>query len=61
MRSLGITSALELKRAAPALIRWRFGVVLELTLRELNGLACLPLEALPPPKQQIVSSRSFGQ
>jgi len=61
LRALGIASALELKQAEPSLIRRRFGVVMERTLRELNGLACLSLEAAPPPKQQIIASRSFGQ
>ncbi|MDR8242687.1 DNA polymerase V subunit UmuC, partial [Acinetobacter baumannii] len=35
--------------------------VLERTVRELNGESCISLEEAPPPKQQIVCSRSFGQ
>ena len=27
---------------------------------ELNGISCLPLEEAPPPRQQIIASRSFG-
>lgn len=38
-----------------------FNVVLERTVRELNGESCISLEEAPPPKQQIVCSRSFGQ
>ena len=58
---MGIENALQLARAHPALIRKNFGVVLERTVRELNGESCIPLEELPPAKQQIVSSRSFGE
>jgi DNA polymerase V len=35
-------------------------VVLERTVRELQGEACIDFETTPPPKQQIISSRSFG-
>ncbi|TIH72045.1 hypothetical protein EWQ15_28430, partial [Klebsiella pneumoniae] len=37
-----------------------FSVLLERTVRELNGESCLSLEEAPPTKQQIVCSRSFG-
>ncbi|MDE1188884.1 MAG: translesion error-prone DNA polymerase V subunit UmuC [Pantoea sp.] len=57
---LGIRTALELARTHPAFIRKNFSVVLERTVRELNGESCIPLEELPPSKQQIVCSRSFG-
>ena len=36
-------------------------MVLERTVRELNGEACISLEEAPPAKQQIVCSRSFGE
>ena len=58
---MGIENALQLARAHPALIRKNFSVVLERTVRELNGESCIPLEEMPPAKQQIVSSRSFGE
>lgn len=35
--------------------------MLERTVRELNGESCIPHEELPPSKQQIVCSRSFGE
>ncbi len=60
LNDLGIHTALDLKLADPELIRRRFSVVLERTVRELNGLHCIPLEEAAPAKQQIVSSRSFG-
>lgn len=52
---------LQLSRARPKFIRDNFSVVLERTVRELNGESCIPLEELPPAKQQIVCSRSFGE
>ena len=55
---LGIHSVLDLKRARA--IRKQFSVVLERTVRELNGDSCLPLEEVAPPKQQMMCSRSFG-
>ena len=58
---LGIRTALELAQTHPAFIRKNFSVVLERTVRELNGESCIPLEELPPAKQQIVCSRSFGE
>ncbi|ECF5090416.1 translesion error-prone DNA polymerase V subunit UmuC [Salmonella enterica] len=59
--TLGITTALQLARANPTFIRKNFNVVLERTVRELNGESCISLEEAPPPKQQIVCSRSFGE
>lgn len=57
---MGITTALELARANPRTIRQRFSVVLERTVAELNGQPCLELDEVPSPRQQIISSRSFG-
>jgi DNA polymerase V len=39
----------------------RLSKTLERTVRELNGESCIGLEEVPPPKQQIVCSRSFGE
>ena len=65
LRAMGITTCRDLKYAQVSLIRQRFGVVLERTVAELNGLACLALEdpqtSGGKPKQQIISSKSFGQ
>jgi len=61
LAQLGITTALQLAQASPAFIRRHFSVVLERTVRELNGDACIPLEDMPAAKQQIVCSRSFGE
>lgn len=51
----------DLQNADATMLRDRFGVVMERTIRELRGESCLPLEAVSPPKQQIISSRSFGK
>lgn len=58
---MGIKTALQLSRAQPRYIRDNFSVVLERTVRELNGESCIPLEEFAPAKQQIVCSRSFGE
>jgi len=60
LNALGITTALDLANASPRAIRDQFSVVLERTVRELNGEACIGLEEIPPTKKQIVCSRSFG-
>ncbi|ESQ08153.1 MAG: Y-family DNA polymerase [Thiohalocapsa sp. PB-PSB1] len=60
LAKLGIHSVLDLEQADPRWLRQRFSVVLERTVRELRGVACLALEDTQPDKQQILSSRSFG-
>ncbi|EAM2341284.1 Y-family DNA polymerase [Salmonella enterica] len=61
LSTMGITTALQLARANPAFIRKNFNVVLERTVRELNGVSCISLEEAPSQKQQIICSRSFGE
>ena len=61
LNAQGIMTALDLSRANLAMIRRQFSVVLERTVRELNGESCISLEEVPPVKQQIVCSRSFGE
>lgn len=56
-----IVTAQDLRRAPVPWVRSQFGVVLERTVRELQGTACLQLETQPPPKQQIACTRSFGR
>jgi DNA polymerase V len=43
-----------------ATLRRQFSVVLEKTLRELHGTRCMELDDVPPTRQQILVSRSFG-
>ncbi len=59
--TMGIHTVLDLQRADPEHIHRAFNVVLQKTVEELNGISCLPLELMAPDKQQIMSSRSFGQ
>lgn len=60
LNALGINTVLDLKQADPERLRQLFSVVMEKTIRELNGTVCIELEEVAPPKKQIVSSRSFG-
>lgn len=57
---LGITNALQLARADQKWLRKHFSVVLERTVRELNGEPCLDLELEPSPKKEIICTRSFS-
>jgi DNA polymerase V len=56
----GIYTVQDLRIAQIATLRAEFGVVIEKTQRELQGTACVDLQEVVPDKQQIISSRSFG-
>ncbi len=60
LHAQGIITALDLANADPKTIRKNFSVVLERTVRELNGESCIDIEEIAAAKQQIVCSRSFG-
>ena len=57
----GIYTVQDLRLAHTPTLRAEFGVVIEKTQRELQGVACIDLQEIVPDKKQIVSSRSFGQ
>lgn len=61
LNALGINTVLQLADTPAWVIRKHFNVVLERTVRELNGEPCLELEEFAPTKQEIVCSRSFGE
>lgn len=61
LNDINIMSALDLSQANPKTLRRSFSVVVERTVRELNGEDCLGLDEMPATKQQIVCSRSFGE
>lgn len=61
LNTIGIHTVKHLRDADPAHIRRRFSVTLERTVQELRGISCLDLEEITPPRQQIISSRSFGR
>ncbi len=60
LRDAGVNTALELAKLDPASVRRRWSVVLERTVRELQGMPCIDLEDAPSPKQEIAVTRSFG-
>lgn len=60
LETMGIKTVLQLADTDIRFIRKHFNVVLERTVRELNGEPCLELEEFAPVKQEIVCSRSFG-
>lgn len=61
LEAMGIRTVRQLRDADAELMRTSFSVVVERTVRELRGLSCLDLQEVVPEKQQIMSSRSFGQ
>ncbi len=61
LHELGLGTALALKQVSPKRIRAEFGVALERTVAELNGIACLELAEVAPQRKQIICSRSFGK
>lgn len=61
LNEYGIQTVLDLKGRDPEYMRQQFSVVMEKTIRELNGKTCMELEEVAPAKQQIISSRSFGK
>lgn len=60
LRAAGLRSALDVARMDPAMVRRRWNVILERTVRELQGFACVELETAPPPRKEIACTRSFG-
>lgn len=61
LQNVGIDSALDLKLADPNKLSKRFSVNILRSHLELNNQACLQLDEIDEPKQQILRSRSFGQ
>jgi DNA polymerase V len=60
LKECGIHTARDLAGLDPAMVRRRWSVVLERTVRELQGMACIELELAPARKQEIACTRSFG-
>lgn len=57
----GIQTVLHLARMDLGTVRQRWSVVLERTVRELQGQHCVGLEDIAPDKQEIACTRSFGR
>ena len=60
LKQMGIHSVLDLAQSPPAQMRKLFNVCMQRSIMELQGVSCMPIEAQPAPRQQIVASRSFG-
>lgn len=60
LNKLGVHTVLRLKYADPKRIRDEFGVLLERTVKELNGEVWIEMEDELPEAKQVMSSRSFG-
>ena len=56
----GIHTVLDLVKVDPATIRRGWSVVLERTVRELQGTPCIDLDDSPAAKKEIACTRSFG-
>lgn len=61
LHDAGVNTVLDLIRLDPAMVKKRWSVVLERTVRELQGVSCIELDDAPGPKQQIAVTRSFGK
>lgn len=61
LAAMGIATAWELSVAHLPTIRKAFGVTLERTARELQGISCVELAPMDQAKNEIVSGRTFGK
>ena len=61
LKAQNINTVLDFYNANTAMIRRQFGVVLERTQRELQGISCDSLHPQEDNRQHIVRSRSFGR
>ena len=57
----GVHTVLDLVRMDAATVRRRWSVVLERTVRELQGMPCIELDAMGAPRKEIACTRSFGR
>ncbi len=60
LTAMDVLTVLDLKRSSPVFMRNSYSVNMEKIVRELNGVSCIDLEEVAPPKKEIVCSRSFG-
>ena len=58
---MGIDTAWQLANSSPKAMRKQFSVEIERTVRELNGETCLAWDDTRAAKQQIFSTRAFGE
>ena len=60
LNRIGISSSYDFYQADIGVIETLLGVNGKKVYQELYGNSCIPIESIPPTRQQIVSSRSFG-
>ena len=60
LQAEGLETALDVARMDAGTVRRRWSVVLERTVRELQGQACIAFEDAPAAKKEIACTRSFG-
>lgn len=58
---MGVHTVYDLLQQDPKIMRKMFSVNVERIICELNGISCIPLEEVPEPKQQIYTTRMFGE
>ena len=58
---VGVHNALDVARMDPRVVRQRWSVVLERTVREIQGQPCIDLTEVAPAKKEIAVTRSFGR
>jgi len=61
LHNMQIHSVFDLACADSHHLQKLFSVVMAKTVLELQGIACIEMDDAPPPKQQIIASRSFGE
>lgn len=61
MRANGFVTVKDLKYSDIPWIRKKFSVIVERTVRELNGIPCIELSTTSSSKKSIASTRSFGR
>lgn len=61
LKQYGIHTVLDLAKCSPHRLAKAFSVMMQRTVMELQGQACIELEHTPEPKKQILASRSFGE
>ena len=60
LNRIGIYTSHDFYQSDVGVIETLLGVNGKKIYKELYGSSCIPIEAIPPTRQQIVSSRSFG-
>lgn len=57
----GIHTVWDLMQIDSATVRRGWSVILERTVRELQGISCIVMDQSPSPKKEIACTRSFGR